>query len=94
MDVFALTAAAAGLSDAALGTPLANVPYAVESILSLMIMNGLSRLPYRAEMLDTPRATDYMEELLPKSGLSFGGHAFNITAEARSQATQFKMEAR
>lgn len=94
MDVFALTAAAAGLSNAALGTPLANVPYAVESILSLMIMNGLSRLPYRAEMLDTPRATDYMEELLPKSGLGFGGHAFNITAEARSQATQFKMEAR
>jgi hypothetical protein len=104
MDVFARTSAVAGLSDQAPTARLVDVPYAVESILSLMILNGLSRLPYRTDVVGTlkdmvdsqyPRlGGGWTEELLPKKGLGFGGQAYEITPDAQKLATKFQMEAR
>jgi hypothetical protein len=104
MDVFARTSAVAGLSDEAPTARLVDVPYAVESILSLMILNGLSRLPYRTDVVGTlkdmvdsqyPRlGGGWTEELLPKKGLGFGGQAYEIKPDAQKLATKFQMEAR
>lgn len=103
MDVFARISAAAGLSNATTATWVYNVPYAVESILSLMIINGLSRMPYRAGMAGTLKRTNdpetewsgglWADELLPKDRLDSGGHAFEITPDTEKSVSKFRMHA-
>ena len=82
----------------------ANIPYAVESILSLMILNGMSRMPYHTVMAGTLKGMNtpgeewsggaWTKEILPKGTLGVGGQAYTITPEAETLASKFEMKAR
>lgn len=104
MDVFARLSRAAGLSTSEPRTMSLNIPYAVESIISLMIINGLSRMPYRTAVAGVLKGMnihahewgggDWAKELLPKDTLGYGGQAYSITPEVEQLATKFQMKAR
>ena len=104
MDVFAHMLDAAGLSETKSKVWPINTPYTIESIISLMVANGLSRMPYntttvgRLQGREDPENNWYggswADQLLPQQGLGFGGHAYEILSEEEASATRFQMKAR
>jgi hypothetical protein len=105
MDVFALMADAARIDELTTSVPWSNnIPYAVEGIISLMVANGLSRTPYNTAMAGRLKGQEdpgnpwsggaWVDELLPRQSLGFGGNAYEITTEEEKLATKFQMKAR
>jgi hypothetical protein len=104
-DVFAhiLDAAGLGKATSSVDWPIIT-PYAIESIISLMVANGLSRMPYKTVTAGQLKGQEdpennwhggaWADQLLPQQGLGFGGHAYEISSEDEAQATQFQMKAR
>ena len=105
MDVFALMAEAAKIHELTKSVPWSNnIPYAVEGIISLMVANGLSRSPYNTAMAGQLKDQKdpgnpwsggaWVDELLPRKSLGFGGDAYKISTNEERSATKFQMKAR
>ncbi|KAJ9663789.1 hypothetical protein H2201_005510 [Coniosporium apollinis] len=85
------------------GSDLALSPLVVESILSLMTANGISRNAYNATLIGDLKGlddqsnpwnlSDWALEFLPRGQLGEGGSAFVISEDAQQNATMFHMRA-
>ncbi|KAF2141513.1 uncharacterized protein K452DRAFT_319107 [Aplosporella prunicola CBS 121167] len=99
---FGRMAKTAGLWDSTESPDEAFNEVMVESMLTLMVLNGISRVRYNTTMTGTAKGsnevatglendlpTAFLKEFLPKSSLGYGGHAFELTATEQEHATKF-----
>lgn len=106
MTAFAHTVAAAGMWNSSSPAHVYNYPFIVESILSLMVTNGIARSTYNNTLVgnlkgpfdpsDPWRGGEWQRYMLPRHGLSFNGpqSIFEEPSVNDVSTTTFKMYAR
>lgn len=105
MTAFAHTAAVAGMWNSTIAADAYNYPFIVESMLSLMVTNGIARSTYNDSLVgnlkgpfdpnDPWRGGEWQRSMLPKHSLGFNGpqSIFNEPSADNSNITMFKMYA-
>jgi len=98
--IFSQMASSAGLWNSSVVPNTAFNEVMVESIITLMVLNGLARASYNITMAGTAKGgnvTDpgwpsngaFLNEFLPQKSMGWGGNAFDISPEEARLATMF-----
>ncbi|OQU96584.1 hypothetical protein CLAIMM_02648 [Cladophialophora immunda] len=102
---FSITAAAAGVWDAASSPPSAsyNYPFIVEGILAAAVANGIARSTYNSSLVGRLKGLSsddsdweaglWSEDMLPKRGLGWGESIYNISSDVAANSTRLVMRA-
>ena len=98
--VFSRMASTAGVWNTTRTSASYNYPFIVESILTLMVNNGMGRITYNASMAGRLKGADpddpwnggsWTTQMLPRHGLGWGKSAFEIDPATAELSTSFTM---